>query len=133
MFKKIKHGICVCAAVLAVSCGFNGAAFVAKADAPSVTQEYSEEIGDISASIPVDEEIYEESNSVNQNENESVDSEETPNITLDAFLDILQKEADKAGVGEEWKETFSNLQYAVKEKKFDALFWWTNILAWKIP
>lgn len=126
---KFKRNLFVLVAVLACSIGINSKIFTAKADeiaVDSVTQETSVEIGGISADSVWNSGIIEETESVTQNENNSV-VEDSAGITVEDFLGIMQDKADEYGVGEEfseWKETLNNIKYAVKEKKFDTLFWW---------
>jgi hypothetical protein len=130
MNKVFKRTFFILTAVLTCSITVNSKILNVKADeiaVDSVTQETSAEIGGISADSVWNSGIIEETESVTQNENNSV-VEDSTGITVEDFLGIMQDKADEYGVGEEfseWKETLNNIKYAVKEKKFDTLFWWS--------
>lgn len=125
---KFKRKLITLMAVVACSIGINGKALVAGADESvfnATVIETSVEIGDFSTAELLSEENVDLDENTPQNEQESVESEdEEDGFTVDDFLGIMQDKADEYGVGDEWKETLENLQYAVKEKKFDALFIW---------
>lgn len=129
MNKAFKRTFFILTAVLTCSITVNSKILNAKAEEiviDSVTQETSAEIGNISADSILDSENIEGIESVEQNENNSV-LKDSADITVEDFLGIMQDKADEYGVGEEfseWKETLNNIKYAVKEKKFDTLFWW---------
>ena len=130
MSKVLKRKFFIVGAVIALCFSTSGAVVTAYADESfesSITQEISGEDMDFSSDSVTDSVVVEETESVSVNESESV-VEDGADITVEDFLGIMQDKADEYGVGEEfseWKETLNNIKYAVKEKKFDALFWWS--------
>lgn len=126
---KFKRKLITLMAVVACSISINSEALIAYADetiiAPIVAEE-STKIGDFSDVDLWDNANVETDGNGTENEQESVESEdEEDGFTVDDFLGIMQDKADEYGIGEEWKEALENIKYAVQEKKFDALFWWS--------
>lgn len=125
---KFKRKLITLMAVVACSISINGEALIANADEPiiaPIVAETSAGIGDFTDVDLWDNANVETDENGTENEQESVEREdEEDGFTVGDFLGIMQDKADEYGVGDEWKETLENLQYAVKEKKFDALFIW---------
>ena len=126
---KFKRKLITVMAVVACSVCINGKAFIACADenvVEPIVAETSAKTGDISTGVLLSDETVEMEENKHQNEKESdVDEKEDGKTSIDDFLGIMQDKADEYGIGEEWREDLENIRYAVKEKKFDTLFWWS--------
>ena len=83
------------------------------------TAENTNETAQNSSEIVSVEEERNESESV-ENSGEKTDiTNKVP--TLDDVLDFAEQEADKAGLGDEWREALGNIKNAVDEKKIDLM------------
>jgi hypothetical protein len=85
---------------------------IATAENNSETAQNSSEI------VSVEEELDKEESVENSAE---TSEDETKAPTLEDVLDFAESEAEKAGLGDEWREALKNIKNAVDEKKIDLM------------